>query len=193
MMTMMMTQDTLTEDAAQFYISETALAIQSIHALGFIHRSEFLISFNCHPPRLNWQTLPWLQFSLSPIYFNIPLQGYQARQHSVGCARPCQTVRFWALYRPEKVTQVGGDDDHDHDHDHDNFRTDFYSDLSNVSPTDFTSEGSPADSKYAFQHNPASFTFTWFSICICQFHFHHKYQKLEIWKKPAGKSATPSS
>ena len=53
MMTMMMTQDTLTEDAAQFYISETALAIQSIHALGFIHRSEFFISFNCHPPRLN--------------------------------------------------------------------------------------------------------------------------------------------
>ena len=50
---MMMTQDTLTEDAAQFYISETALAIQSIHALGFIHRSEFFISFNCHPPRLN--------------------------------------------------------------------------------------------------------------------------------------------
>ena len=34
-------QDTLTEDAAQFYISETALAIQSIHALGFIHRSVF--------------------------------------------------------------------------------------------------------------------------------------------------------
>ena len=28
------------------------------------------------------------------------------------------------------------------------FRTDFYSDLSNVSPTDFTSEGSLADSKY---------------------------------------------
>ena len=28
------------------------------------------------------------------------------------------------------------------------FRTEFYSDLSNVSPTDFTSEGSLADSKY---------------------------------------------
>ena len=37
------TQDTLTEEAAQFYISETALAIQSIHALGFIHRCELLI------------------------------------------------------------------------------------------------------------------------------------------------------
>ena len=40
--------------------------------------------------------------------------------------------------------QVDDDDDDD-----DNYRTDFYSDLSNVSPTDFTSEGSPADSKYA--------------------------------------------
>ena len=78
------------------------------------------------------------------------------------------------MYRPEKVTQVGWDDcaddddddnyDDDHDVDDDNddddggtddddddgdYRTDFYSDLSNVSPTDFTSEGSPADSKYA--------------------------------------------
>ena len=38
------TQDTLTEEAAQFYISETALAIQSIHALGFIHRCEILMT-----------------------------------------------------------------------------------------------------------------------------------------------------
>merc|ERR1739844_711025 len=38
LMTLLMKKDTLTEDAAQFYISETALAIQSIHALGFIHR-----------------------------------------------------------------------------------------------------------------------------------------------------------
>merc|ERR1719410_2960874 len=38
LMTLLMKKDTLTEEAAQFYISETALAIQSIHALGFIHR-----------------------------------------------------------------------------------------------------------------------------------------------------------
>ena len=55
------------------------------------------------------------------------------------------------MYRPEEVTQVGDDDADDFGDDHDNlnYRTDFYSDLSNVSPTDFTSEGSPADSKYA--------------------------------------------
>ena len=37
-MTLLMKKDTLPEDAAQFYIAETALAIQTIHNLGFIHR-----------------------------------------------------------------------------------------------------------------------------------------------------------
>ncbi|XP_022701642.1 serine/threonine-protein kinase tricorner-like isoform X2 [Varroa jacobsoni] len=38
MMTLLMKKDTLSEEATQFYIAETALAIQSIHRLGFIHR-----------------------------------------------------------------------------------------------------------------------------------------------------------
>merc|ERR1719208_551978 len=38
MMTLLMKKDTLTEEAAQFYIAETALAIDSIHKVGFIHR-----------------------------------------------------------------------------------------------------------------------------------------------------------
>lgn len=33
-----MKKDTLSEECTQFYISETALAIDSIHKLGFIHR-----------------------------------------------------------------------------------------------------------------------------------------------------------
>lgn len=33
-----MKKDTLTEECTQFYIAETALAIHSIHRLGFIHR-----------------------------------------------------------------------------------------------------------------------------------------------------------
>jgi len=37
-MTLLMKKDTLSEEAAQFYIAETALAIQTIHKLGFIHR-----------------------------------------------------------------------------------------------------------------------------------------------------------
>lgn len=37
-MTLLMKKDTLSEECTQFYISETALAIESIHKLGFIHR-----------------------------------------------------------------------------------------------------------------------------------------------------------
>lgn len=38
MMTLLMKKDTLSEDCTQFYIAETALAIDSIHKLGFLHR-----------------------------------------------------------------------------------------------------------------------------------------------------------
>lgn len=38
MMTLLMKKDTLSEECAQFYVAETALAIDSIHKLGFIHR-----------------------------------------------------------------------------------------------------------------------------------------------------------
>lgn len=38
MMTLLMKKDTLSEESTQFYIAETALAIDSIHKLGFIHR-----------------------------------------------------------------------------------------------------------------------------------------------------------
>ena len=37
-MTLLMKKDTLTEEQAQFYVAETALAVHSIHKLGFIHR-----------------------------------------------------------------------------------------------------------------------------------------------------------
>lgn len=38
MMTLLMKNDTLSEEETQFYISETVLAIDAIHQLGFIHR-----------------------------------------------------------------------------------------------------------------------------------------------------------
>lgn len=38
LMTLLMKKDTLSEEASQFYMAETALAIQTIHKLGFIHR-----------------------------------------------------------------------------------------------------------------------------------------------------------
>lgn len=42
MMTLLMKKDTLSEECTQFYITETALAIDSIHKLGFIHRFDGL-------------------------------------------------------------------------------------------------------------------------------------------------------
>jgi len=39
MMTLLMKKDILSEDVTQFYVAETVLAIDSIHNLGFIHRS----------------------------------------------------------------------------------------------------------------------------------------------------------
>merc|ERR1712095_227772 len=38
MMTLLMKKDILAEEASQFYIAETAMALESIHKLGFIHR-----------------------------------------------------------------------------------------------------------------------------------------------------------
>ena len=38
LMTMLMKNDTFTEDETRFYIAESVLAIDSIHQVGFIHR-----------------------------------------------------------------------------------------------------------------------------------------------------------
>ena len=38
LMTLLMKEDTLSEEVAQFYMAETALAIEYIHSLNFIHR-----------------------------------------------------------------------------------------------------------------------------------------------------------
>ena len=42
MMTLLMKKDTLSEECSQFYVMETALAIDYIHNLGFIHRLVFV-------------------------------------------------------------------------------------------------------------------------------------------------------
>ena len=55
-MTLLMKKDTLSEEATQFYMAETALAIDSIHKLGFIHRY-----IHCHP---NHHPDPYLLLSI---------------------------------------------------------------------------------------------------------------------------------
>lgn len=42
MMTLLMREDTLTENVARFYIAETVLAIESIHKHNYIHRLHFM-------------------------------------------------------------------------------------------------------------------------------------------------------
>ena len=51
-MTLLMKKDTLPEEVAQFYMAETALAIESIHKLGFIHRL-VLYNFNVRKVAIN--------------------------------------------------------------------------------------------------------------------------------------------
>ena len=48
MMTLLMKKDTLSEDCTQFYVAETALAIDYIHKLGFIHRYAFSNNYCIH-------------------------------------------------------------------------------------------------------------------------------------------------
>ena len=50
LMSLLMKRDTLHEDAAQFYVAEISLALQSIHLLGFIHRSDIQTSGMPHLP-----------------------------------------------------------------------------------------------------------------------------------------------
>ena len=45
MMTLLIKKDSLSEEVTQFYIAETALAIESIHQSGFIHRSARLCNY----------------------------------------------------------------------------------------------------------------------------------------------------
>ena len=46
-MTLLMKEDTLSEDVTQFYVVETALAIEYIHSLGFIHRCCITVTLHC--------------------------------------------------------------------------------------------------------------------------------------------------
>ena len=57
MMTLLMKKDTLSEECTQFYIAETALAIDSIHKLGFIHRYVTGISSQMRTKLRDWAAL----------------------------------------------------------------------------------------------------------------------------------------
>ena len=77
-MTMLMKKDTFTEDETRFYIAEAILAIDSIHQLGFIHRSVCLAFKHFTQCRATLSILgPWLLqflsfFSVSCISLSLP-------------------------------------------------------------------------------------------------------------------------
>ena len=87
MMTLLMKKDTLSEEATQFYMAETALAIDSIHKLGFIHRQLVLITITINTSfqvlfmvqsfshRGNICTRPYLVFINQPkrTFPNLPI------------------------------------------------------------------------------------------------------------------------
>merc|ERR1719412_2387801 len=72
-MTLLMKKDTLTEEASQFYISEIALALDSIHQLGFIHRDikpdNILLDARGHVKLADFGLCTGLKKSHSTLYY----------------------------------------------------------------------------------------------------------------------------
>ena len=70
MMTLLMKKDTLSEESAQFYMAETALAIESIHKLGFIHRCCVTVTLSglahniLRPGTSNQTTYCWMRVAM---------------------------------------------------------------------------------------------------------------------------------
>ena len=81
MMTLLIKEDTFTEDATRFYMAEAVLAIDSIHQAGFIHR----YAARPPPPPASTRSAPRFSCVSSEAVSIVPPpdhQGHQARQSS---------------------------------------------------------------------------------------------------------------
>lgn len=126
-MTLLIKKDTLTEDVTQFYIAESVSAIDYIHRLGFIHRdikpdnllldsrvsiptTQLLLTYRCtHLPTYS------LADVLTYVHTHLPMYSLPALQGHI-------KLSDFGLCTGLKKSH----------------RTDFYKDLSQAKPSDFS-------------------------------------------------------
>jgi serine/threonine protein kinase len=84
-MTLLIQKEIFSEDMTQFYVAETAQAIESIHTLGFIHR-------DIKPDNLLLDAKVIKKKSIMKKY-------YLSFVFLLGSYK---TIRFWSMYRFEK-------------------------------------------------------------------------------------------
>merc|ERR1712045_667231 len=115
MMTLLMKKDTLSEEATQFYMAETALAIDSIHKLGFIHRDikpdNLLLDSRGHVKLSDFGLCTGLKKSHRTDFYNNPMDSKRKLEtwKSKRRALAYSTVGTPDYIAPEVFLQTGYD------------------------------------------------------------------------------------
>uniref|UniRef100_A0A8C6UUA2 non-specific serine/threonine protein kinase n=1 Tax=Neogobius melanostomus TaxID=47308 RepID=A0A8C6UUA2_9GOBI len=109
MMTLLMKMDTLSEEATQFYIAETVLAIDSIHQLGFIHRDikpdNLLLDSRGHVKLSDFGLCTGLKRAHRTDF-------YKNLNHSLpsDLSKQSEPSEHWCMFPPQAFSTVGTPD-----------------------------------------------------------------------------------